>query len=79
MVGLSHGYDTLVLRGDPSSRSFIAFYLKDRRIVAADAVNSPAAFMFAKRVVGRQPLIEDEKALADVAVPLQTLINEQNQ
>ena len=78
MVGLSHGYDRLVLRGDPSSRSFIAFYLKDRRVIAADAVNSPAAFMFAKRIVGRQPLVENHEALADVMVPLQTLFTEQN-
>lgn len=79
MVGLSRGYDTLVLRGDPSSRSFIAFYMKERRIIAADAVNSPAAFMFAKRIVGRQPLVDDVAALADVTVPLQTVFAEQSQ
>lgn len=79
MVGLSRGYDTLVLRGDPSSRSFIAFYMKERRVIAADAVNSPAAFMFAKRIVGRQPLVDDVAALADVTVPLQTVFAEQSQ
>ncbi|MGF6999348.1 NAD(P)/FAD-dependent oxidoreductase [Paraburkholderia sp. GAS32] len=73
MVGLSEGYDKLVIRGDPSSNSFIAFYMKDKRIIAADAVNAPAAFMFAKRIVGRQPQIADYSPLADVTVPLQTL------
>jgi hypothetical protein len=34
--------------------------------------------MFAKRIVGRQPLIENHEALADVMLPLQTLFTEQN-
>jgi hypothetical protein len=53
--------------------------MKERRIIAADAVNSPAAFMFAKRIVGRQPLVDDVAALADVTVPLQTVFAEQSQ
>lgn len=76
MAGLSHGYDTLVVRGKPSARSFIAFYLKEGRIIAADAVNSPAAFMLAKRVVAKQPLINDHSALADETIPLQSVFSD---
>lgn len=76
MAGLSHGYDTLVVRGKPSARSFIAFYLKEGRIIAADAVNSPAAFMLAKRVVAKQPLINDHSALADDTIPLQSVFSD---
>ncbi|SAL34408.1 pyridine nucleotide-disulfide oxidoreductase, class I [Caballeronia udeis] len=76
MAGLSHGYDTLVVRGKPSARSFIAFYLKEGRIIAADAVNSPAAFMLAKRVVAKQPLINNRSALADETIPLQSVFSD---
>ena len=35
MVGLSDGYEELVIRGSPQTPSFIAFYLKDGVIIAA--------------------------------------------
>jgi 3-phenylpropionate/trans-cinnamate dioxygenase ferredoxin reductase subunit len=74
MAGLSQGYDKLVLRGNPSARAFIAFYLKESRIIAADAVNSPGAFMLVKRVIAKQPLVRDHGALADETAPLQNLL-----
>lgn len=70
MAGLSYGYDALVLRGNPSARTFIAFYLKDGRVIAADAVNAPAAFLFAKRVIAGRRRAQDLQALADEATPL---------
>jgi 3-phenylpropionate/trans-cinnamate dioxygenase ferredoxin reductase subunit len=39
MAGLSNGYDQAVLRGDPESRKFSAFYFKQGRFLAADSVN----------------------------------------
>src|SRR5690606_38625127 len=45
MVGLSEGYERLVLRGDPASDSFSAFYLKGDRVLAADTVNRPQDFI----------------------------------
>ena len=41
MVGFSADGDTQVLRGDMATNQFAVFYLKDGKIVAADAVNSP--------------------------------------
>ena len=59
IVGLSEGYDQLIVRGSPSKRQFVAFYVKQNRVVAADAVNAPAVFMQAKRVVAQQwPLVD---------------------
>lgn len=75
MVGLSQGYDRLVIRGDPSTRTFIAFYLRDRRLLAADAVNASAAFMLVKRMISNLPVVEDCDALADPSAPLQTLLS----
>ncbi len=72
MVGLSDGYDELVLRGDPQSASFIAFYFKNHEIIAADAVNRITDFMMAKRLVGERKTIP-AAALADDTQPLKTI------
>ncbi|MBB1600534.1 NAD(P)/FAD-dependent oxidoreductase [Variovorax sp. UMC13] len=73
MVGLSQGHDSCVLRGDPASRRFIAFYLQAGRVIAADAVNRPADFMLAKRLVAAGVKAE-VAALGDDAVPLKELL-----
>ena len=39
-VGLSTGYDQLVTRGDPTSRSFSVIYMKLGRVIALDCVNA---------------------------------------
>jgi 3-phenylpropionate/trans-cinnamate dioxygenase ferredoxin reductase component len=73
MVGLSAGHDEVVLRGDPSRRSFAAFYLRGGQLIAADAVNRPAEFMFAKKLVAaRVPLTA--ATLADEGVALKSLL-----
>lgn len=69
MVGLSAGFEQCVLRGTPQERNFIAFYLRDGCVIAADAVNRPADFMVAKRLVAAACRI-DPGQLTDAAVPL---------
>ncbi|MBG9388019.1 NAD(P)/FAD-dependent oxidoreductase [Caenimonas aquaedulcis] len=69
MAGLAHGHDRCVLRGEPASRSFCAFYLQGDRLLAIDAVNRPAEFMAVRRALVR-PLVVDAERLADEAVPL---------
>lgn len=73
MVGLSDGYDELAIRGKMESSSFIAFYLKDGVVIAADSVNRLGDFMAAKRIVGERMEISAAR-LADESVPLKTLI-----
>lgn len=74
MVGLSQGYDQLVLRGDPASqRNFSAFYLKQGRMIAADAVSRPAEFMLAKKWVAEGAVLP-AAALADDTTPLKSLL-----
>lgn len=53
-AGLQEGHDRLVMRGDPASRRFACYYLKNDRLLAVDAVNSPADFIFARKIAGRQ-------------------------
>jgi 3-phenylpropionate/trans-cinnamate dioxygenase ferredoxin reductase subunit len=52
IVGLSAGYDEVVVRGDPAQRSFAAFYLGAGKLLAVDAVNSPKDFLAGKKLVG---------------------------
>jgi 3-phenylpropionate/trans-cinnamate dioxygenase ferredoxin reductase subunit len=73
MVGLSQGHDRCVLRGDPSTRSFSAFYLSGDRLLAMDAVNRPADFMLAKRSLAQVCTVDGQR-LADEAVPLKDLL-----
>jgi 3-phenylpropionate/trans-cinnamate dioxygenase ferredoxin reductase component len=73
MVGLSDGYDELVIRGDMEASSFIAFYLKEGRIIAADSVNRLGDFMAAKRLVGERMEIAPAR-LADESVSLKLLM-----
>jgi 3-phenylpropionate/trans-cinnamate dioxygenase ferredoxin reductase subunit len=72
MTGLSQGYDQFVLRGSMGNKSFAAFYLKDGKLIACDAVNRAQEFMVAKRMVAACKAF-DPAALADETVPLKTL------
>lgn len=73
MVGLSEGYEQLVLRGEPASESFVAFYLKQGVVLSVDAVNRPQDFMVAKRLVAER-LVVDPQVLADESVSLKSLL-----
>ena len=73
MVGLSQGYDQLVIRGTPQNDSFSAFYLKDGYILAADTVNRPPEFMLAKRFITERIRV-DPSRLADDTLPLKDML-----
>lgn len=74
IVGLSTGYDQIILRGDPTQvRNFSAFYLRAGRIIAADIVNRPLEFMLAKKLVA-SAAEPDLALLADDNTPLKTLL-----
>ena len=71
MVGLSQGFDRCVLRGDPTTRHFSAFYLRDDRLLAVDAVNRPGDFMLAKRALAQPVVVSTDHDLADEGKPPQ--------
>jgi len=72
IAGLSQGYDQVVLRGDPSSKSFACLYLKDGALIAVDAINSPREFMQSKALIASHAVINPE-LLADADVALKDL------
>ena len=69
IVGLSQGYDKVVLRGDPSSRSFSCCYLRDGELIALDAVNHVKDFMAARKLIAER-LRPDPDRLSDDAVAI---------
>ncbi|MFN9525638.1 MAG: NAD(P)/FAD-dependent oxidoreductase [Pseudomonadaceae bacterium] len=73
MVGLSEGYEQLVLRGDMAAESFCAFYLRGGVVLSVDAVNRPQEFMVAKRLVAERAQV-DARALADEGIALKSLL-----
>lgn len=71
MVGFSSDGNRQVLRGDKGANQFAIFYLKDDKVVAVDAVNSPREFMVCKQLFGK-PV--DPERLADPDADLKDLI-----
>jgi 3-phenylpropionate/trans-cinnamate dioxygenase ferredoxin reductase subunit len=52
IVGLSHGCDEWVLRGDPRTRSFSVFGFRGGELAAVETVNRPGDHMAARRILG---------------------------
>lgn len=67
IAGLSQGYDTHVVRGDPATRRFAIFYLKNATLIAVDAVNSPPEFLASKKLI-----ISGAKLAPDVLIDTST-------
>lgn len=76
IAGLSQGYDQVVIRGDRhAGRSFVAFYFRDGKLIAADCVNRPQEFMVSKRVIA-ESLPVDPNRLADESIAPKELVIE---
>jgi 3-phenylpropionate/trans-cinnamate dioxygenase ferredoxin reductase subunit len=71
-VGLSVGHDDTVLRGDPADRAFSLVYLKAGRVIALDCVNSPADYVFGRKLITDGTKVDLEK-LALPEIPLKEL------
>jgi 3-phenylpropionate/trans-cinnamate dioxygenase ferredoxin reductase subunit len=69
IVGISQGYDSMVMRGSPASRSLTACYLFGGELLAVDTVNAPKEQMAARKLVAARARPNPAK-LADIAIPL---------
>jgi 3-phenylpropionate/trans-cinnamate dioxygenase ferredoxin reductase subunit len=74
IVGLSQQYDSVVLRGDPASRSFSCCYLRDGELIALDAVNHGKDFMAARKLIAERARPDPAK-LADDRVGLRETVS----
>lgn len=73
-VGLSTGHDAVIMRGDPSLRSFSCIYLKDGRVIALDCVNAIKDYVQGKKLVLVGARI-DPAIMADVSVPIKEMVH----
>ncbi|MEE1799493.1 FAD-dependent oxidoreductase [Streptomyces sp. JV176] len=73
-VGLAVDIDDIVVREYPEKpRKLAVFYLRGGRLVAADVINSPADFAFAKKLVLQAQFVHADQ-LADASVSLKNLL-----
>lgn len=50
-AGLLEGYDQVIVKGNMKERKFSVSYFKQGKLIALDAINSPAEFMKAKKQI----------------------------
>lgn len=74
IAGLNHYFDQVVVRGDiKNTRNFVAWYLKNGAVIAADCINRPMEFMLAKQLIqsDKEIAVDD---LADDSIDAKTLL-----
>jgi 3-phenylpropionate/trans-cinnamate dioxygenase ferredoxin reductase component len=73
IAGLFQGYDHLVLRGEPTTQGFAAFYFEGPRLIAVDSVNRPAEFLGAKQLIQRG-LTVAPATLQDMSISMKDIV-----
>jgi 3-phenylpropionate/trans-cinnamate dioxygenase ferredoxin reductase subunit len=73
IVGLAQDHNRLVVRGTPESRSFSVCYLKDRELLAVEAINHSKDYMAARKLIAERALLNPEK-LADPQLGLKEAV-----
>ncbi len=68
MVGLSNGYNDIVIRKEETKNSFSTWYFRDEELLAVDAVNFAKAYMLGTRFIKSGQLINKTK-LSDTTIP----------
>jgi 3-phenylpropionate/trans-cinnamate dioxygenase ferredoxin reductase subunit len=71
-IGLSMGYDDIVVRGDMGARSFSIVYLRESRVIALDCVNATRDYVQAKGLITSGGVVE-RSLLGDPAIALKNL------
>jgi len=74
IVGIAQGYDTVIVRGPPASRSFSACYLRDGELIAIDTVNAPKEQMAARKLIAMHAR-PDPARLADPTIALKDTVS----
>lgn len=72
IAGLTEGYEQVILRGNPDERAFAAFYLREGRLIAVDAINSAREFMLSKKLIAAGARLDPE-ILADTEIAFKDL------
>jgi 3-phenylpropionate/trans-cinnamate dioxygenase ferredoxin reductase subunit len=73
IAGLSAGHDMRVVRGTPEDEQFSVLYYRAGRLLAADAVNSPADYMAVRKALSTGATLPADQAI-DPGIPLKSLL-----
>jgi 3-phenylpropionate/trans-cinnamate dioxygenase ferredoxin reductase subunit len=71
-AGLWTGADQQILRGDPGTKAFAVFYLKEGRVIAVDAVNSPPEYIVGRKLVAAKATVAPGE-LADKSISMKDI------
>ncbi|BCW91071.1 Dicamba O-demethylase 1, ferredoxin reductase component [Alphaproteobacteria bacterium SO-S41] len=74
IAGISQPEDEVVLRGDPATRKFAAFYLRNGAVAAVDAINAAPEYMIGRMMIAQNKTV-DPARLADLAVPMKSFMS----
>jgi len=69
IAGLSEVGDQVVLRGDPATRRFATYYLREGVVVAVNAISTGKDFIGGRKLIAERRMV-DSARLADTAIPL---------
>jgi 3-phenylpropionate/trans-cinnamate dioxygenase ferredoxin reductase component len=72
IAGLARPTDTLVPRGDPATRKFAVFHLRDGKVAAVEAVNAAPEYLVGKKLIADGVAV-DAARLADPAIPMKQM------
>ena len=72
IFGLSQGYDSVVIRGDPESRAFSVCYLRDGELIAIDTIQRPQDQVAARKLIAARARPAPDK-LTYPGVPLKNI------
>lgn len=62
IVGLTAGYDQVVLRGNPARKAFSVFCYKSGKLVGIESINRASEHIFGRRLLGMDRSLAAEKA-----------------
>ncbi len=57
IAGISAPGDEVVVRGDPATRKFAVFYLRDGHVAAVDAVNAVPEYMIGRQMIAQKKVV----------------------
>jgi 3-phenylpropionate/trans-cinnamate dioxygenase ferredoxin reductase subunit len=72
-IGIALGHDEIVTRGDGARAGFSILYLKQKRVIALDCVNSVKDYVQGRQLILSGALVSPER-LADTSLPLKSLV-----
>ncbi|MFI4878903.1 MAG: NAD(P)/FAD-dependent oxidoreductase [Steroidobacterales bacterium] len=73
IVGISTGYDSVVLRGTPAGRAFSVCYLRGGELIAIDTINAAKDQMAARKLIAARARPNPDK-LADPTIALKDAV-----